>query len=163
MAPSFSRVSSGALLLALAYSAQPVKADFSEDVDNCELVLKDMPVDLTTEYCNGWTSGYQPEEEYTTVTGYPVTITEYPDAKTCDDGDYAKSTKEGYPASTPEPPKGYETGKPTWEDSKPHMGHNETTKVCNSVLLLVKIRPNKCRLPICLTQPICLRANGTSL
>lgn len=101
MALSFSRVSSGALLLALAYNAQPVKADFWEDVDNCELVLKDLPADLTTDFCNDWTYGYQPDEEYTTVTGYPVTITEYPEAKTCNDGGYQTTTKEDYGTSKP--------------------------------------------------------------
>lgn len=129
MAPSFSRVSSGALLLALAYNAQPVKADFWEDVDNCELVLNDLPVDITTEFCNDWNSGYQPDEEYTTVTGYPVTVTEYPEAQTCDEGGYATTTKDGYPASTPWSSKGgYQTSKPTSKGSKPTWGPGGSSK-----------------------------------
>jgi hypothetical protein len=99
MAPSFSRVSSGALLLALAYNARPVKADFWEDVDNCELVLNDLPVDTTTDFCNDWTNGYQSEDGYVTVTGPAVTVTEYPAAETCDGEGYSTTTV--YPATTP--------------------------------------------------------------
>jgi hypothetical protein len=57
MAPSFYRVSLGALLFALAYNARLVKADFWEDVDNCMLVLDDLPADLTTDFCQDWTYG----------------------------------------------------------------------------------------------------------
>lgn len=84
MAPSFSRISSGALLLALAYNARPVKADYWEDVANCELVLHDLPADLSTNFCHDWTSGGEEEIGYVTVTGYPVTVTEYPGANTCE-------------------------------------------------------------------------------
>lgn len=111
MAPSFSRVSSGALLLALAYNTRPVNADFSEDVDNCKLVLEDLPADLTTEFCQDWTSGYQPDYDYATVTGIPVTITEYPEAKTCESEGYSTTT--GYPEYTPGPSNGYQPWKPT--------------------------------------------------
>jgi hypothetical protein len=95
-----------------------VKADFWEDVDNCKLVLDDMPTDTTTDFCQDFAQGYEPDDEYVTVTGYPVTVTEYPAAKTCEDDDYPASTKDGYPASTPYPPykpsEGYESGKPTY-------------------------------------------------
>ncbi|KAJ4381500.1 hypothetical protein N0V86_002860 [Didymella sp. IMI 355093] len=112
MAPSFSRVSSGALLLALAYNARPVNADFSEDVDNCKLVLDDLPADLTTDFCHDWTSGYAPEDASVTVTGSPVTITEYPDATTCEGEGYSTTTEyPEYPESTPESSEGYSTAK----------------------------------------------------
>lgn len=127
MAPSFSRVSSGALLLALAYNARPVTADFWEDVDNCKLVLDDLPADLTTDFCHDWTYGYEPEDEYVTVTGYPVTITEYPDAKTCDGEGYSTTTK--YPESTPEPSKGYQQSKPTKVPDESTKVPDESTKV----------------------------------
>lgn len=129
MAPSFSRVSSGALLLALAYNAQPVKADYWEDVDNCKLVLDDLPSDITTDFCHDWTYGYHPEDEYVTETGYPVTVTEYPDAKTCDDEGYKTTTKDGYATSTPEPSKDYKPSKPTYEASKPTSEAYKTDKV----------------------------------
>ena len=99
MAPCFSCVSSGALLLAFAYNARPVKADFWEDVDNCELVLNDMPADITTDFCNDWTNGYQSEDGYATVTGPAVTVTEYPAAETCDGEGYSTTTE--YPGTTP--------------------------------------------------------------
>lgn len=127
MAPSFSRVSSGALLLALAYNARPVKADFWEDVDNCKLVLDDLPADLTGDFCHDWTYGYYPEDEYVTVTDYPTTVTEYPDAKTCDGEGYSTTTK--YPEYSTEPSKGYEPSKPTYTPYKSHEVSYETTKV----------------------------------
>jgi hypothetical protein len=105
MVPSFSRVSSGALILVLAYNARPVKADFWEDVDNCELVLNDLPADLTTDFCNDWTNGYQAEDGYVTVTGPAVTVTEYPAAETCDGEGYSTATE--YPKPTEAP--GYGT------------------------------------------------------
>ncbi|KAG9202787.1 hypothetical protein G6514_004041 [Epicoccum nigrum] len=118
MAPSFSRVSSGALLLVLAYNARPVEADFWEDVDNCELVINDIPANLTTDFCNDWTNGYQAEDGYVTVTGPAVTVTEYPAAETCDGEGYSTTTE--YPKPTeapdygttpaPEATGGYETG-----------------------------------------------------
>jgi hypothetical protein len=121
MAPSFSRVSSGALLLALAYNARPVNADFSEDVDNCKLVLDDLPADLTTDFCHDWTSGYAPEDASVTVTGPPVTITEYPDAKTCEGEGYSTTTE--YPKSTPEPSEGYSAKYPD-ATSEPSEGYS---------------------------------------
>lgn len=137
MAPSFSRVSSGALLLALAYNARPVNADFWEDVDNCELVLNDLPNDLTTDFCQDWTHGYAPEDEYVTVTGYPVTVTEYPDVKTCEGEGYSTTTK--YPESSPKPPEGYWASKPTTTPDyatkfpdESTSGPYQTTKVCKS-------------------------------
>lgn len=105
MAPSFSRVSSGALFLALAYNARPVKADFWEDVDNCELVLNDLPADTSTDFCNDWTNGYQSEDGYVTVTGPAVTVTDYPAAETCDGEGYSTTTE--YPKPTEAP--GYGT------------------------------------------------------
>lgn len=168
MAPSFSRVSSGALLLALAYNARPVKADFWEDVDNCKLVLDDLPADLTTDFCNDWTYGYAPEDEYVTVTGYPVTVTEYPDAKTCEGEGYSTTTK--YAASTPEPSKskGYSYTKPTkvpdvstgWPDESTSVPSDSTsvpgdstsvpsestTPVCFACWLMIDSKLKHCRL-----------------
>ncbi|KAH6632950.1 hypothetical protein C7974DRAFT_423398 [Boeremia exigua] len=122
MAPSFSRISSGALLLALAYNARPVKADFWEDVDNCKLVLDDLPADLTTDFCYDWTYGYEPEDEYVTITDYPVTVTEYPDSKTCEGEGYSTTTKYPEYTTTPEPSKNYWATAPT-------SGTNGTTEV----------------------------------
>lgn len=132
MAPSFSRVSrvsSGALLLALAYNARPVNADFWEDVDNCHLVLNDLPADLTSDFCHDWTYGYEPEKEWVTVTGYPVTVTEYPDAKTCEGEGYSTTTK--YPESTDEPSTGYQSSQPTptWESSTATESASNSTSV----------------------------------
>jgi len=125
MAPSFSRVSSGALLLALAYNARPVNADFWEDVDNCKLVLDDLPADLTADFCHDWTYGYEPEHQYVTVTDYPVTVTEYPDAKTCEGEGYSTTTK--YPESS----EGYQSSQPTptWESSTASESSSDSTSV----------------------------------
>ncbi|KAJ8113193.1 hypothetical protein OPT61_g4616 [Boeremia exigua] len=101
MAPSFSRISSGAVLLALAYNARPVNGEFWEDVDNCKLVLDDLPADLTNEFCHDWSYGYEPKDEYVTVTGYPVTVTEPAYGNTCDD--YGYPTTSGYPEYTKYP------------------------------------------------------------
>jgi hypothetical protein len=57
MAPFFYRIFLGALLFAFAYNTRPVKADFWEDVDNCKLVLDDLPADLTPDFCQDWTYG----------------------------------------------------------------------------------------------------------
>ncbi|KAJ4983809.1 hypothetical protein SVAN01_10672 [Stagonosporopsis vannaccii] len=129
MAPSFSRVSSGALLFALAYNARPVNADFWEDVDNCKLVLDDLPADLTSDFCHDWTYGYEPEYEYVTVTGYPVTVTEYPDAKTCEGEGYSTTTK--YPEPTPESSTDYQSSQPTptWESSTAPESSSDSTSV----------------------------------
>jgi hypothetical protein len=105
-----------------------VNADFWEDVDNCRLVLDDLPADITTDFCHDWTYGYEPEDNCVTITGPPVTVTEYPDAQTCtDEGGYTTTTKEGYQPSNPtSKDKGSETTKVPDEGTKVP---DETTKV----------------------------------
>ena len=183
MAPSFSRVFSRALLLALAYNAQPVKADFWEDVENCKLVLDDLPTDLITDFCHDWTYRYEPEDKFVTITGHPVIVTEYPDAKTCDSEGGKTTTK--YPKSTPEPSEGYrittkypeptagpsggyQPSKPTEISDKTTKVPNEstevheitkalyeTTKVLNPGQRLTSDQTNVCRLLISLLPPTC--------
>jgi hypothetical protein len=91
----------GLLSLLFLYKATSVTADFNEDVENCGLVLDDMPSTLVEPFCHDYVGGYYTPTITYTVTDPPET---YYTTQTVD----AYCTKEVYPTG------GYYPGKPKY-------------------------------------------------
>jgi hypothetical protein len=135
----------GLLSLLFLYKATSVTADFNEDVENCGLVLDDMPTTLVEPFCHDYVGGYYTPTVTYTVTDAPETYytTQTVDAYCTKEvyptgGYYPPSDKPKYPYATggwkPYKPQPYETSKEygysskVYETSKEYKPY-ETSKV----------------------------------